>query len=149
MKFECFHLGQRFTTGSHTVTAEEIHNFAVLYDPQPFHLDRDFARRTSFGDIIAPGEMTLSIAWGLFARTNVLGEDSRGGIGLDEVRWTAPVYPGDTLTCEVSISALRRTSKGDKGVLTLDFDLRNQHGQTVLRFKSLSMAVTEQGAIRD
>lgn len=144
MKFECFHVGQRFTTDSYTVTAEEIHDFAVRYDPQPFHLDRAFARQTSFGDIIAPGDLTLALSWMLFARMKVLGEDSRGGIGLDEVRWTAPVYPGDTLTCEVTVAALRRTSKGDRGVLTLDFAMRNQHGQTVLRYKSLSMVATEQ-----
>lgn len=146
MKFERFHQGQRFTTGTHTVTAAEIRDFSERYDPQRFHLDEEFARRGPFGAIVAPGDLTLAIAWGLFARMNILGEDSCGGIGLDEVRWLKPVYPGDTLHAEVEIAWLRRTSKGDKGILNLAFDVKNQHGETVLRFYTMSMVATERGA---
>lgn len=145
MKYQAFHLGQSFTTETYTVSAEELHHFAARYDPQRLHLDEEYARRGPFGEIIAPGHLTLAIAWGLFARMGILGEDSRGGIGLEEVRWPAPVCAGDTLTAEVEITALRRTSKGDKGLLTLDFTLKNQHGATVVTFKSLTFVATESG----
>ena len=74
MFFEDFAPGQRFQTASHKITEEEIIAFAQQWDRQPFHLDREAAKDTIYGGIIASGWHTLLIAFDLVVRAGVWNE---------------------------------------------------------------------------
>jgi acyl dehydratase len=110
----------------------EIMEFAVKYDPQPFHVDEQAAADSRFGGIIASSLQTLS------ACTRVL-VDAQGdmailsGLGIEEVQLPNPVRPDDVLTVEACWTDLRRSrSKPDRGMATARFRAVNQNGETVI-----------------
>ena len=101
--FDDCEVGQRFGAGSHTVTREEIVEFAERYDPQPFHVDEELAASSIFGELIASGWHTAAICTRLFVEGPLADVASAGGIGVDELRWHKPVTPGDELSVEGEI----------------------------------------------
>ncbi|QCC52517.1 MaoC family dehydratase [Halapricum salinum] len=101
--YEDLTVGDTETFGSYTVTREEIVEFAEQYDPQPFHVDPEAAADSPFGGLVASGWHTASMTMRLLV-TGILQEaDTRGALGVDEMRWLAPVRPGDTLTARTEI----------------------------------------------
>jgi acyl dehydratase len=132
--FEDFHIGQRFdSVGTYTVTAQEIKEFGQKYDPQPFHLDEAAGEGSFFNGLAASGWLTAAIVM----RLRVLSIHVRGGMigaGAEEMRWTEPVRPGDTLRTEIEVVGVRyaRTRK-DYGVVTTTTKAINQRGQIVMR----------------
>lgn len=127
--------GERFVTEGVTLTATQIIEFALQYDPQPFHLDADAAARSPYGGLIASGFQTIMLTFRLFIQTGVMTESSIGSPGIDELRWLAPVRPGDTLHAEVEVLEITPSrSKPERGIARLDYKTLNQHGQTVARF---------------
>jgi acyl dehydratase len=118
---------------SYEVTAAEIKEFAAKYDPQPFHLDEMAAEKTFFKGLAASGWMTAAIVM----RLRVESMQVAGGMvgaGVDEIKFTQPVRPGDWLRTETEIlSARRLTSRPKIGMvksLTLVF---NQRDELVMR----------------
>lgn len=131
--FEDFTVGRRFESPRLAISQAEIVEFARRYDPQPFHLDAEAARGGPYGGLIASGLHTITLTFGLFLQTGALAACSLGSPGLDEVRWLVPVRPGDTLRVVIDVVAARpSSSKPDRGIATLRYQTRNQHGQTVL-----------------
>jgi len=127
--------GQRFTSQGLTLTEAEIIDFAWRYDPQPFHLDTAAAANSPYGGLIASGFQTLAICFRLFIQSGVLAESSMGSPGVDEVRWLAPVRPGDTLRSEIQVIEVQPSkSKPDRGIARLKYQAVNQRGVTVLSF---------------
>lgn len=127
--------GQTFRTNGATLTEGEIIGFALKYDPQPFHLDVVEAAKSPYGGLIASGFQSLSLCFRLFIQSGVFLESSIGSPGIDELRWLAPVRPGDTLHSEVEVLELRpSTSRPDRGIARLKYLARNQHGDAVLSF---------------
>ena len=132
MYFEDLTDGAVYRTGSHLLTPEELHQFAAAYDPQPMHLDRDFASRGPFGDVIASGFQTMALAWRLWVETG-MGDHGRGGIALGDVRWHRPLYAGTELHALVHIEHVRVTSQG-KGLATMRFEVVDQDDTLLLEF---------------
>lgn len=127
--------GFRFVTGGLTLTEAEIIDFAWRYDPQSFHLDTGVAERSPYGGLIASGFQSLAVCFRLFIQTGVFAEASLGSPGIDELRWLAPVRPGDTLHSEVEVLEARPSaSKPDRGIARLKYQAINQRGETVLHF---------------
>jgi acyl dehydratase len=136
MYFEQFYEGQAFVSDKHTVTMDEMLDFAGKYDPQRIHTDPDFARQGMYGDLIGSGLMTLSLGWGLFVRMNVLGEESGGGIAMNDIRFLAPVFPGDTLCTEATMVETRPSgSRPQLGLITFTLTVKNQEERPVLTCK--------------
>jgi acyl dehydratase len=130
--FEDFKPGDRFESASLTVSEALIVDYARFYDPQVFHTDPEAAKATVYGGLIASGLQTIGIAFKLFFETGVLAASSLGSPGLDEIRWKAPVRPGDTLRVVAEVLEARpSTSKPDRGVVRILFSLLNQRGETV------------------
>lgn len=130
-----FHAGDRFLTEGITVTDGEIIRFAMQYDPQSFHLDVEAAKRSPYGGLIASGFHTLSVCFRLFIQGGLLSACSMGSPGVDEVRWLAPVRPGDTLRVEAEVLEVKpSSSKPDRGILRLKYSGFNQDGVNVIRF---------------
>lgn len=127
--------GQRFTTPGLTLTEAEIIDFAWRYDPQPFHLDANAAANSPYGGLIASGFQSLAICFRLFIQSGLLADSSMGSPGIDELRWLAPVRPGDTLHSEIEVLEVKpSSSKPDRGIARLRYNAVNQHQQTVLKF---------------
>jgi acyl dehydratase len=127
-------VGQRFVSGTHTMDAAEIKEFAARYDPQPFHMDDAAASGTLFGGLVASGwhtaatMMRLIVDGGLPIAGGIIGT---GG----ELLWTAPVRPGDTLRVECEVLEITPSrSKPDRGTVRVRCITLNQHGEMVQSF---------------
>ncbi len=95
-------VGQRFTSGTLTVTADEIKGYAAKYDPQPFHLDDAAAQATLFGGLAASGWHTAAMTMRLLVDG---GAPLAGGIigAGGEIAWPRPTRPGDMLHVESEV----------------------------------------------
>jgi len=130
--FEDFKPGDRFESAALTLTEALIVEFARFYDPQPFHTDPEAARATVYGGLIASGLQTIGLSFKLFFETGVLSACSLGSPGLDEIRWKAPVRPGDTLHVVAEVLEARpSSSKPDRGIVRILFTTLNQRGEAV------------------
>ncbi len=125
--------GLTFATNGVTLTEAEIISFAWQHDPQPFHLDIGHAARSPYQGLIASGFQSLLLCFRLFIQTGVFRVSSIGSPGIDELRWLAPVRPGDTLHAEVEVLEVRPSkSKPDRGIARLKYRAVNQQGEAVL-----------------
>lgn len=130
--FEDLQVGVSFPTARRTVTEADVVSFAgVSGDFNALHTDEIAASETVFGSRIAHGALILSIATGLRQQTGVFTGTHRGLLEIRSWKFIAPVRPGDTIDALTTITDLRRTSKGDRGVVVQHVDVRNQHGDTV------------------
>jgi acyl dehydratase len=123
-----------------TITREEMLAFAREYDPQPFHLDEQAARKTIYGGLIASGWLTVAVMMRLLWDTMLKDAVSLGSPGADEVRWLKPVRPGDTLRARFTVvEAIPSRSKPDRGVVKTYTEVLNQHGEVVMTVRGLGM----------
>jgi acyl dehydratase len=129
--FDDLAVGQRFTTGSHTVTAEEIKAFAAQFDPQPFHLDEAAACDSLFGGLAASGWHTAALSMRLLVDGGLALSVGSVGMGV-KIDWLQPVRPGDRLHVEGEVIELMpsRTRPG-RGRVSTRNETRNQHGRVV------------------
>ncbi|HVZ28635.1 MAG TPA: MaoC family dehydratase [Rhizomicrobium sp.] len=128
---EDLEVGQRFKTGTHTLTDDEIRAFARDYDPQPFHTDMQAARHSFFGGLAASGWHTAAITMRLQVESGPPLAGGLIGAGV-ELSWPKPVRPGDVLHVESEIMAVTPSrSKPDRGMITLKSETRNQRGEVV------------------
>ena len=131
--FEDFEAGQRFVSQGVTLTEASIIDFAIRYDPQRFHIDREAAGQTPFGGLVASGFQTLGLSFRMFFELGAIRESGIGAPGIEELKWLAPVRPGDTLHTEVEVIELRPSrSKTDRGIVRMRYATLNQHGETVM-----------------
>ena len=124
-------VGQRFTSGTLTVTEAEIKEFAGRYDPQPFHLDDTAARRTLFGGLAASGWHTAAMTMRLLVEGGApLAWGIIGGGG--EIAWPRPTRPGDVLHVEGEVMEIVPSkSKADRGMVLMRSRTLNQNGEEV------------------
>jgi acyl dehydratase len=125
------HVGQRFTAGPVSVTADEILHFAREFDPQPFHLDPQAAKATIFKGLAASGWHTAALTMRMLV--NGGAPIATGVIGVGgEIAWPHPVRPGDELRVESEVLAIAPSrSKPNQAVVTMCSRTRNQNGETV------------------
>jgi acyl dehydratase len=134
-------LGDRFASKGLTFTEAEIIGFARQWDPQPFHIDIEAARETHFGGLIASGFHTLAACFRMLYQTGFLIDANLGGPGIDELRWTRPVRPGDTLRTVAEVAEIVPSrSKSDRGLLKLRIEAFNQRDESVMTAMFLIMA---------
>jgi acyl dehydratase len=138
--FEDFPPGNIRESPARTVTRDEIFTFAGQFDPQPFHLDEEAAKRSIFGGLLASGWHTCAIHMRLMWETYLKDTASMGSPGVDEIRWLKPVRPGDTLRVRFTVlEATPSRSKPDRGVVRSLSEVLNQHGDVVMTVRGLGM----------
>jgi acyl dehydratase len=129
--FEDFTTGETFTSPARTVTEADIVMFsAISGDHNPLHTDAEFARTTPFGQRIAHGLLGLAMITGLMGRLGLFEGTAIAFLGL-KWRFTAPIFIGDTVHVEMTISEKRETSNPERGVLVREVKLLNQRGEVV------------------
>jgi acyl dehydratase len=132
---EDFEVGEIFTSPGVTLTEAQIIDFALTYDPQPFHTDREAARNSMFGELVASGFQTVALTFRMFYQTGILAACNLGGPGFTDVVFPRPVRPGDTLSARVEVLEWRVSrSKPDRGILRLAYTGLNQLGEEVVSF---------------
>lgn len=145
--FEDFHVGEVNTSAEpYPVTEEEIVDFARRWDPQDFHIDRAAAEASVFRGFSASGTHVLAIRNWLIhrlpGRAHVIA-----ALGLDEVRFLAPVRPGDELTLRTEcIEARISKSNPDRGLLRFSHAVLNQRDEPVLTLNVALLVKRRPGA---
>jgi acyl dehydratase len=135
--FDDFTVGEQFLSRGVTLSEAAILDFALKYDPQRFHLDVEAARETPYGGLIASGFQTLVMAFRMFLQLGDFDHASVGSPGMDELRWLAPVRPGDTLrTFAEIVEKTPSRSKPDRGSMVLSFRVVTQRDETVMTFRT-------------
>lgn len=130
--FEDFQVGQRFRSGTTTVTAERIKSFGAEFDPQPFHLDEDQARNTLFGGLAASGWHTAAIVMRLIVDSDLRPAGGTIGAGVEDIRWPRAVRPGDVLRVEGEVLDVRPSrSRPELGIVKIRATALNQAGEPV------------------
>jgi acyl dehydratase len=131
--FEDFKIGERFVSGGMTLTEANMIEFGRQWDPQLFHIDVEFAKKWTFGGLIASGLHTMCVTLRLWLELGVLKSCSLGSPGLGETQFPRPVRPGDTLRVVTDIVELRPSaSKPDRGICRLRQVTINQRGEHVM-----------------
>jgi len=135
--FEDFTAGDVSELGRYEVTGEEIVEFARRYDPQPFHVDEEAAAAGPFGGLAASGWHTAAIFMRLFV-DGILGDSaSMGSPGVEDLRWTAPVKPGDVLTARVRVlETYPSERRADRGTVITQSEVLNQDGVVVMTVRA-------------
>lgn len=138
--FEDYVPGAVHEFGSATVSEEEILEFAARFDPQPIHIDPEYAKTGPFEGLIASGWHTASLFMRMFADHYLSKVASLASPGIDELRWTAPVRPGDTLRVRATVVSARVSAgKPDRGIVTTGIEVLNQDDVTVLTMSAVNI----------
>ena len=138
--FEDYVEGSTFEYGAISLTANEIVEFARRYDPQPIHIDPEYAARGPFAGLIASGWHTAGVMMRLLADNFISHVASMASPGVDEIRWLIPVRPGDTLSIRVTVLEARLSrSKPDRGIVRSLVEVLNQNKEVVMSLKPVSM----------
>ena len=142
--FEDLVIGEETEFGHYDVTRDEVLEFARKYDPQPFHLSDEAAAKTHFGRIAASGWHTAAMTMAVIVKSfETNPQAGLGSPGIDELRWTKPVYPGDTLRCETEVLEKRRSrSRPEMGSFKSRATVYNQDDVAVMSMVSTGLIRT-------
>ncbi len=132
--FENISDGERLQCGPVHMTETSIIEFARQFDPQPFHIDRVAGKNSVFCGIVASSLHTLSACTRVVV--DALGDVTiLSGVGMDEVKMTNPVRPGDILTVNAWWTKLKRSeSKPDFGFGTVECQVVNQNNEPIMNY---------------
>lgn len=134
--FEDLVVGETVNLGSTTVTKEMILSFAREFDPLPFHLDEEAAKRSLLGGLASSGWQTAALTLRLLGDGFLNKIASAGGLGFSDLKWKRPVMKGDTIWASATISDLRRSRHHPQwGIVSIDFDVKNQRGEAVMSMR--------------
>ncbi len=137
--FEDYVPGAVCVYGAIAITEESIVEFARRYDPQPIHTDPDAAPHGPFGGLIASGWHTIALVMRVLVERYLSHVAALVSPGIDELRWTLPVRPGDVLSVRVTVlEASVSRSKPDRGLVRTFVEAVNQRDEVVLTMKAMN-----------
>ena len=137
LTFEDFKPGRFGSFGPRHVTREEILAFAAEFDPQPMHLDDEAANRSMLKGLSGSGWHLCSLMMRMLCDGFIGRTASLGSPGVNEVRWLAPLRPGDDLTLDVDVAEARISrSRPEIGIVTFKCMIRNAIGQALCEMES-------------
>lgn len=137
-------VGQRFTSGTHTIDEAQIKAFARQFDPQPFHLDEEAAKGSLFGRLVASGWHTAAITMRLLTESVPIANGVIGAGG--ESNWPRPTLPGDILTVTSVIEEITPSrSRPDRGRVLMRSETRNQRDEIVQTLTSRLVVLRRAG----
>ncbi|RNJ25969.1 MaoC/PaaZ C-terminal domain-containing protein [Halosegnis longus] len=123
--YDDLHVGWSATYGPAEMEREPMVAFAEQFDPQPMHLDPEAARAKGYDDVFASGLYTIGTATRLFVEHFLNDSTNLAGLGIENLRWHAPVYPGDELYASHEVTEMRVSESDDsRGIVTRDIEIR-------------------------
>ena len=135
LHLEEFQVGSVFRHGlTKTVTESDNMLFSVMtLNPQPLHIDFDFASKTEWGKPLVNSLFTLGLMIGISVHDTTLGT-TVANLGMTETVFPHPLFHGDTVRIETEVKGLRESkSKPDRGIVDLEHRAFNQNGKLVAR----------------
>lgn len=133
LTFDEFEIGHIFThQPSRTVTEADNLLFSTMtMNPQPLHLDAEFAKSSHFGKILVNSIFTLGLVVGLSVGETTLGT-TVGNLGFEKIEFPKPVFIGDTITATTEVIDKRESkSRPEWGIVTFVHKGVNQRGEVV------------------
>ena len=138
--FEDYVPGAVCVYGDIAMTEANIVEFARRYDPQLMHADPEAAQRGAFGGLIASGWHTVACVMKILVEHYLSRVAAIVSPGIDELRWTAPVRPGDVLHVRVTVEAATPSrSKPDRGLVRTFIEALNQRDEIVLTMRAMNL----------
>ena len=132
MYWEEWEIGAEFTSPARTVTEADIVMFAGLSgDYNPLHINEEYCKQTQFGGRIAHGPLIYAIAAGLLFQLHLYDDTLIAFLGFENLKFTNPVKPGDTIHARIKVLEKRETSRADRGVMKRQLQVLNQRGEVV------------------
>jgi acyl dehydratase len=148
LSFEDFPPSRFGSYGPHHVTREEMLAFAAEFDPQPMHLDEEAAGRSMLKGLSGSGWHLCSIMMRMMFDGYIGRTASLGSPGVNEMKWLAPLRPGDDLTLDVEVLEARLSrSRPDTGIVTFKGSVRNAAGQVLAEMTSPIIVKRREAAV--
>jgi acyl dehydratase len=145
--FEDYVTGSVHEFGSIVVDEQEVLDFGKRFVPLSYHTDKESAKNSIYGGLIASGWHTAALMMRLYSDHYLSRVANLGSPGVDELRWDKPVFPGDELSIRVTVLEARRSaSKPDRGILRSFIEVLNQNRQVVMSLKSVNFVRARQSA---
>lgn len=130
MFFDDIKIGMTVEIAPAVIEKEKMLAFAQTYDNLPLHTDEEYAKKTPFGRIIAPGVMSFMSVWARYLENDFFGEELLAGKST-KIEWLKPVFAEDVLTGEATVTNLvKRNSKN--GLVEITIEAYNQNKELVL-----------------
>jgi acyl dehydratase len=146
--FEDLKVGEVIDLGHMTVTKDMIITFAREFDPFPFHLDEAAAKASLLGGLASSGWQTGALSLRMLVDSFLSKIASAGGLGFTDLKWRNPVMVGDTIGGTVTIAELRRSGSHPQwGIITMDFDIRNQKDAPVMSMRLANLVDTRNAEV--
>jgi acyl dehydratase len=126
--------------GAMPVTRDAVLDFATRFDPQPFHIDDEAAKKSLFGGLSASGWHTCAMTMRMTCDALLLHSSSLGSPGLENIRWHKPVFPGDVLSVRLTTLKTRpMASRANVGLVLTKWETLNQRGDVVMSMQGWGM----------
>ena len=137
--FEDYIPGTVHEFGSITVDEQEVLDFGRRYVPLSYHIDREAAKQSIYGSVIASGWHTAALMMRIYVENYLSQVANLGSPGGDELRWDRPVFPGDQLSVRATVLEARRSeSRPDRGIVRTFIEVLNQKNQVVMSMKMVN-----------
>lgn len=144
--FEDYVAGSVHEFGPITVDEHEVIDFGKRFVPLPYHTDKEAAKNSIYGGLIASGWHTAALMMRLYTDHYLSRVANLGSPGGDELRWTKPVFPGDALSIRVTVLDSRRSdSRPDRGIVQSSVEVLNQNRELVMGLKMVNFIRSRQG----
>jgi acyl dehydratase len=137
--FEDYVPGAVHEFGSVVVVEEDVLDFGRRYVPLSYHIDKEAAKKSIYGGLIASGWHTAALMMRLYTDNYLSKVANLGSPGCDELRWDQPVFPGDELSVRVTVLEARVSqSKPDRGIIRSFVEVLNQKREVTMNLKMVN-----------
>ena len=130
MYFDDIKIGLTTEIASAVIEKQKMIDFALLYDNIPLHTDEEYAKKTPFKKLIAPGVMSFMAVWAKYLEVDFFGEELLAGKST-KIEWLKPVFADDVLTGKATVTSLTKRSEKN-GIVEVTIEAFNQNGELVL-----------------
>jgi len=137
--FEDYLPGSVHEFGSISVEERDVIEFGKRYVPLSYHVDKEAARKSIYGGLIASGWQTAALMMRIYTENYLSHVANLGSPGGDELRWNKPVFPGDQLSVRATVMEARRSeSRPDRGIVRTWIEVLNQKREVVMTMKMVN-----------
>ena len=132
LHFDEVRMGANWDTAPTHIDEAEMIRFASEWDPLPFHIDRQAAGDSVFGRLCASGLHTLLLSYRMFSALKLFEGTTLAGLGIENLRFHQPFFPGDVIHVKVAVAAIQAISKPDRGLIKLRLATCKQQGDLIM-----------------
>ncbi len=137
--FEDYVPGDVHEFGSIAVEEREVLEFGKRFVPLSYHVDKEAAKSSIYGSVIASGWHTAALMMRIYTENYLSKVANLGSPGGDELRWDKPVFPGDELSVRATVLEARRSeSRPDRGIIRTFIEVLNQKREVVMSMKMVN-----------